>query len=205
MNDENKNLNNNQKPAKNGFFSKIGGAFKTAGIWLKRMFLGASKSLSQEDIFAVEKLESPAKLAVKSFFRRRLQVSALIVIGLLFLFVLIGPLFIKMDYTADVTMTDMAPNLSLRSVPSKMKNNVKTISSYSTFSVGLSNDNDLYVWGSTKNPISKEDLKNIPGELQGKKVAFAAAGFDHIIAITTEGKVVGWGKNNLAQDRKSVV
>jgi peptide/nickel transport system permease protein len=39
----------------------------------------------------------------------------------------------------------------------------------------------------------------LPGELEGKKIAYAVAGKDHIIAITTEGKVVGWGKNDLAQ------
>ncbi len=35
--------------------------FKTLWRWIKRMFCGASKELSQEDIFAVEKLESPSK------------------------------------------------------------------------------------------------------------------------------------------------
>ena len=199
MNDENKSLNNNQKPAKKGFFSKIGGAFKTCGTWLKRMFLGASKTLSKEDIFAVEKLESPGKIAVKAFFRRKLQVSALIVLASLFLFVFIGPLFIKMDVTADTTQMNMAPTLSLRKVPAKLKNNVRDISSYSTFSVGVSNDDQIFLWGFTKNPISKVDLKKLPGELEGKKIAFAAAGRDHVIAITTEGKVVGWGQNSLAQ------
>lgn len=205
---ENKNLNSNTPKEKNLFLrilGKIGLCFKTLWRWLRRAFMGADKELTKSDAFAVEKLESPGVIAVKAFFRRKLQVSALIVLGCMFLFVFIGPLFVKMDITADTTQMNMAPNLTLRSVPSKLKNNIKSISAYSTFSVGISNDDELYIWGASKNPISKEDFKNTPAELNGKKVAFAAAGKDHIIAITTEGKVVGWGNNTLAQYGKYVL
>ena len=202
---ENKNLNvnNSNTPKEKNIFlrilGKIGLCFKTLWRWLRRAFMGADKELAKDDVFFVEKLESPAAIAVKSFFRRKLQVSALIVLGCMFLFVFIGPLFIKMDITADTTQMNMAPNLSLRSVPSSLKKNIKSISAYSTFSVGISEDNELYIWGATKDPVSKDNFKNIPAELNGKKVAFAAAGKDHIIAITTEGKVVGWGKYTRAQ------
>ena len=200
---ENKNLNNSNTPKEKNaflrFLGKIGSVFKTLGSWLRRAFFGASKTLDKDDPLFVEKLESPAKIAVKEFFRRKLQVSALIVLGCLFLFVFIGPLIVKMDITADTTQMNMAPNLSLRSVPAKLKKNIKSITAYSTYSIGVSEDNEIYVWGASKAPISKEDFKNLPAELNGKKVAFAAAGKDHAIAITTEGKVVGWGQYMLAQ------
>lgn len=201
--EENKNLNNSNSPKeKNAFqrcLGKIASVFKTMGSWLRRAFFGASKTLDKDDPLFVEKLESPAQIAVKSFFRRKLQVSALIVLGCMFLFVFIGPLFIKMDIAADTTQMNMAPNMSLRTVPAKLKKNIKNISAYSTFTVGVSEDNELYVWGSTKNPITKENLKTVPKELEGQKVAFASAGKDHIIAITESGKVVGWGQNTLGQ------
>ena len=201
--EENKNLNNSNAPKEKNafqrFLGKIGSAFKTMGNWLRRAFFGASKTLDKDDPLFVEKLESPAQIAVKSFFRRKLQVSALIVLGCLFLFVFIGPLFIKMDIAADTTQMNMAPNMSLRSVPTKLKKNIKNISAYSTFTVGVSEDNELYVWGSTKNPITKENLKTVPKAIEGQKVAFASAGKDHIIAITESGKVVGWGQNTLGQ------
>ena len=201
--EENKNLNNSNSPKeKNAFqrcLGKIAAVFKTMGSWLRRAFFGASKTLDKDDPLFVEKLESPAQIAVKSFFRRKLQVSALIVLGCMFLFVFIGPLFIKMDIAADTTQMNMAPNMSLRTVPAELKKNIKNISAYSTFTVGVSEDNELYVWGSTKNPITKENLKTVPKELEGQKVAFASAGKDHIIAITESGKVVGWGQNTLGQ------
>ena len=70
--------------------------------WTKRMFLGASKELSEDDRFTVEKIESPSVMAVKAFFRRKLAVVALIVLISLFLFVFIGPKVVPMDvnYTA---------------------------------------------------------------------------------------------------------
>ena len=46
---------------KSNFLSSMG---KTLGRWFKRMFMGASKEIASDDIFAIEKLESPSKLAV---------------------------------------------------------------------------------------------------------------------------------------------
>ena len=199
----NNNLNNNTPQKEKGpigrFFSAIGRGFKTIGSWLRRTFLGASKTLDKDDPMFVEKLESPGIIAVKSFFRRKLQVSALIVLASMFLFVFIGPMFIPLDNTVDTTQMNMAPTSSLRKIPNKMKNDIQSISAYGTFSVGVSEEQDFYIWGATKDQISKQDLKKIPDELVGKKVAFAAAGKDHIVVITTEGKVIAWGSNSLAQ------
>ena len=172
-------------------------AAKTPLRWLKRMFFGASKEL---DVFEVEKLESPSKQAVKSFFRRKLAVGALIVLISLFLFVFIAPLLVPMDlnYT-DTLQANLPPNFSMLSVPAGLKNNVRTINGFSNFSVGVSNDNNFYIWGITKDSLTKLDFEAVPEDIQEGKVLTAAAGKDHIIAITTDGKIVGWGENNCGQ------
>ncbi len=174
--------------------------FKTVWRWTKRMFLGASKELTNDDIFAVEKLESPSKLAVKTFFRRKLAVGALVVLIALFLFVFIGPLFIPMDmnYT-DPLQANIAPNYSMLSVPRKLKNNVRDINGFANFTVGVSNDDTLYIWGYTKDALSKIDLSDFPDEIKAGEVLMASAGSDHIIALTTSGKLVGWGDQNRGQ------
>mgnify|MGYP001071148346 FL=1 len=119
--------------------------------WIRRMFMGASKELSQEEILAVEKLESPSKLAVKAFFRRKLAVVALIVLISLFAFVFIGPLFLPMDVNfTDANQANIGPVMSMRSVPSGMKNQIRTINGYANFTVGVSEDNTLYIWGYSK-------------------------------------------------------
>lgn len=178
----------------------ISAFFSTVARWAGRMFFGASKELGEMDIFEVEKLESPSRLAVKSFFRRKLAVGALIVLIALFLFVFIGPLFIPMNvnYT-DPLQANIAPNYSMLSVPSGLKNNVRDINGFSNFTVGVSNDNTLYMWGYTKNALSKTDISKFPDEIREGGVYMAAAGYDHVIAITVDGKIVGWGNATRGQ------
>ena len=88
------------------FFSRVGAGLclvgKTLWRWLSRMFMGASKSLAAEggNPMEVEALESPMRLAVKTFFRRKLAVGALILLIALFLLVFIGPLIWPMTMEA---------------------------------------------------------------------------------------------------------
>ncbi len=180
--------------------AKKPGVFATLGRWLKRTFFGASKELTQDEKLFVEKIESPSLMAVKSFFRRKLAVVALICLLLLFLFVFVGPYFFPMELTyTDPLQANIAPNYSLRSVPKELKGNIKSISGFSNFTVGVSKDNTFYIWGNTKNNLTGIDYAKTPDEIQPGKVAFASAGSNHIIAITTEGKVVGWGDNTSGQ------
>ena len=178
-----------------------GGLFATLSRWFKRMFFGGSKELFDEDGFAVESLDSPSVLAVKTFFRRKLAVGALITLIALFLFVFIGPKYFPMDlnYT-DPLQANMAPNYTLLSVPDELAGNVKDINGFSDFTVGVDNDNNFYIWGNTSNPLTGVDyVANMPAEIQSGNVVAAAAGSDHIIAITADGKVVGWGASGNGQ------
>lgn len=187
--------NNNEK--KPSALSKVASVLATPFRWLKRMFFGASKDL---DIFEVEKLESPSKQAVKAFFRRKLAVGALVVLVSLFLFVFIAPLFVPMNLNyIDTLQANLPPNYSMLNVPKELKDDVRTIDGFSNFTVGVSNDNTFYIWGVTKNALTKLDMSVLPDDIQEGHVYTAAAGRDHIIAITTEGKVVGWGANNCGQ------
>lgn len=197
------------------FFVKIG---KTVWRWTKRTFCGASKELAedgkkkdkkaekkeerQNKNLEVEKIVSPTKQVIKNFFRKPLAVISLVIVVCMFLFVIIGPIISPIDLGyMESTHVNLSPGLKFMSLPKNLKNNVRSISSYSFFSVGTDNDNNLYVWGSTKMPTaaSKSDMSVLPSDLKGKKVAFAAAGYDHAIAITTEGKVIGWGEYDCAQ------
>ena len=185
---------------KRGFFGTVLAVFETLLRWTKRMFLGASKDLAPVDIFEVEKLESPSKLAVKTFFRRKLAVAALVVLVSLFLFVFVGPLFIPMDinYT-DPLQANIAPNYSMLKVPSALKKDVKDINGFSNFTVGVSNSGTLYMWGYTKDVLKDTDLADFPEEIREGEVYMAAAGYDHVVAITTSGKIVGWGDSSRGQ------
>ena len=189
------------------FFTRVGAGIclvgKTLWRWTSRMFMGASKSLVSKggDPMEVEALESPMQLAVKTFFRRKLAVGALILLIALFLLVFIGPLIWPMDAAfTDANQANIAPNLSMRSVPRALrKAGIRDISSFGTFSVGVSQDNTLYMWGYTEDALVGHDYSKFPDEIEEGKVFAAAAGSDFVIAVTTEGKIVGWGDNTRGQ------
>ena len=212
MSENNNNINNDEvketAPENKSFLTKALDSVKALGKtlwrWTKRMFLGASKELSEMDVMAVENLESPSKMAVKTFFRRKLAVAALVVLVSLFLFVFLAPIFIpiNLNYT-DSLQANIAPNYSMLSVPKGLRNNVKTISGFANFTVGVSNDNTLYMWGYTEDALKNTDLSEFPEEIEEGKVYTAAAGSDHVVAITivdeNKGKLVAWGDKTRAQ------
>ena len=184
----------------NKISAAVKGVFATLWRWLKRAFFGAGRELADDERFTVEKIESPSIMAVKAFFRRMLAVVALIVLVSMFLFVFIGPYFFPMDlnYT-DPLQANMAPNNTLMKVPSELEDNIRNINGFSDFTIGVSQDDTLYLWGNTKNNLTNVDYTDFPDEIQAGKVAYASAGSDHIIAITTDGKVVGWGNSSNGQ------
>ena len=174
--------------------------FATLWRWTKRMFLGASKELTLDQKLAVEKLESPSVMAVKAFFRRKLAVVALVVLISMFLFVFIGPSIWEMDvnYT-DNLQANLAPNYTFLSVPDELAGNIASINGYGSFTVGVSKDHNFYIWGNQTNSLSDLDLSKRPADIRDGNVYMAAAGSNHVIAITMEGKVVGWGSNRNGQ------
>lgn len=174
--------NNNKK--KKGFFSTVGG-------WLRRMFVGTKADI---DVLAVEAIVSPGKQIVKNFFSRKLAVCALVVLVAMFLLVFIGPYFMPIDLEyINNSQKNASPGLNMMKVPSDMKDQIASISSKGTFTVGLSKDGTVYVWGSTLYDSTGIDFKNIPEAVVNSNIKFAAAGKDHAIAIADDGKIYGWG------------
>lgn len=180
--------------------------FQVIGGWLRRMFMGGSKEFAKEQeeknrINDVEEIVSPGKQILRNFMERKLAVGALCVVICMFLTVFIAPLFMTgySDSYTEVTQKNVQPCLSMMNVPSELKNDIKEISSYGAFSVGLSNSGKVYIWGSTQIGTTGYDVKDIPEEVQNAKIVRVAAGIDHVIAIDENGKVYGWGNNRLAQ------
>lgn len=173
-------------------------AFKRGWGWIKRSFCGSGFS-GETPIKDGEEIESPSKLLRKAFFGKKSAVIALVLLIGVFAFVFIAPLFIPMDvnYT-DPLQQNIAPDYSMRAVPKALKSSVKTIDGFADFTVGLSQDGEVFVWGNTKDRLHKTDLKKIPDALRGG-AAFVAAGKDHILALSSAGEVVGWGDKSCGQ------
>ena len=191
---------NDSASKKRNFSAVISSSFATLRRWTVRMVMGSDKEMAMMDITAVENLESPTRMAVRTFFRRKLAVVALIVLVSLFLFVFIGSLLLPMDINYnDPLQANISPNCSMLRIPRALSNNVKDINGFSNFTIGVSKDNTLYIWGNTKDALSKVDYSDFPEEIKVGNVYMAAAGSDHIIAITTDGAIVGWGDKSRAQ------
>lgn len=182
------------------------------GGWLQRFFKGGGNQLAddllgnmsdQEKANAadVEAIVSPMRQIVNNFLERKLAVTSLILLILMFITMFIGPLFMPKYYDSytEVTQQNMAPNMSLMSVPKELKSDIKMIDSYGSFSVGLSNAGKVYVWGSTQLGTTGVDIGQIPQEVLDAKIAMVAAGIDHIVAIGEDGKVYCWGSKTLGQ------
>ncbi len=177
---------------KKNFFGRLCG-------WARRVFFGGSRDLANS--IDVEEVVSPVQQIVRNFFERKLAVGALCVVIAMFLLVFIGPLFMPNYYDSytEVTQKNVAPTMSMLSVPSELKNDIKMIDSYGSFSVGLSNSGKVYVWGATQLGTTGIDISEIPEAVQNDTIAYVAAGIDHIIAISESGKVYGWGSNKHGQ------
>lgn len=161
---------------------------------LKKMLGGSRYSdMTLED----ERYDSPGKLAVKRFFRKPLATAALIILICMFLFVFIGPMFSPVDLTetgSEMLHTNVAPTMSLMKLPDDMKDGAVDISSRGTFTIGVSTDGNVYMWGyypSTSDP--RTNVMNIPAEVQNSKIVHVAAGSDHCVAISEDGHVYCWG------------
>ena len=172
-------------------------ALKIPFRWIKRTFFGAKAEFSGVEGKSVE---SPSHLFREAFFSKKTAVAALLLLAALFLFVFIAPAFVSLDinYT-DPLQQNVAPGYALRAMPRGLKNNIQDVNGFSDFTVGLSGDGEVFIWGNTKNKLNKTDLKKIPQSVTEEGALFVSAGKDHIIAITKSGKIVGWGDNSCGQ------
>lgn len=162
--------------------------------WLKRGIFGGKTEFSD-----LEKIESPSALLRQSFFEKKSAVAALCFLAVLFLFVLIAPLFVPLDvnYT-DPLQQNVAPTYSLRRVPRALKKQVAFIDGFSDFTVGLSKDGRPFVWGNAKDRLSGRNMREIPNAVRDGAVKIAG-GKDHALAVTKDGYLVGWGDKSCGQ------
>ena len=149
----------------------------------------------------VEEIVSPMRQIVNNFLSRKLAVGALVLLIVMFITMFVGPLFMPKysDSYTDVTQQNIAPNMKLAKVPGDLKNNIKMIDGYGSFTVGLSNDGYVYIWGSTKIGTTGVDVSEMPADLPQGNIAMVSAGIDHVVAIDNDGKIWCWGNKKLGQ------
>lgn len=166
--------------------------------WLGRMFFGASKSVRDE------RYDSPGKLAFKRFFQTPVAVVAVVVLVAIFGFVFIGSAIEPVDLTeagAEMLHSNVAPTQSFMKIPADMKDGAVDISSQGTFTIGVSTDGNVYMWGFNPNSATNDKINvlNVPEEVKNSKIVHVAAGADHCVAISEDGHVYCWGAYDVGQ------
>lgn len=160
---------------------------------LARLF-GGSKGLS---LYEEEQIQSPLKTVIKTFASNKVGMTALILFVLIFATVTIGPMIYPVDLSySEQSQVNVAPGMDLMKIPKEIEGRIKQIAVGPTFSVGLTEDGNVYTWGKTRitNTI---DMKDVPKDMG--KVVQIAVGFDHALAVNDQGEIFGWGNNRQRQ------
>ena len=190
--------------------------FRKVARWLVRGLLGTQfeekwfyrKNKENQDEDQKDKapddselIVSPGRQVFNRFLERKFAVFSVFVVLAMFAIVFIVPNFMPKYYDAftETTQKDLPPTLDFMNVPGELNGHIKMIDSYSSFTVGLSDEGKVYVWGIGAIGATGINVKNIPEEVRNAKIAFVAAGQDHIIAIGEDGKFYGWGSNRFGQ------
>ena len=191
--------------------------FHVISRWFVRWFMGRKYEEKMRDKAAEEEkkdsnvpddselIVSPAKQVLTRFLDRKFAVFSVFVVLIMFLVVFIGPKFMPKytDAYTEVTQKNLPPTRSMMKVPKELDGNIKQIDSYGSFSVGLSNDGDVYVWGVTKLGATSLNVKDIPEEVKEANIVLVAAGLDHVVAFADDGTFYGWGSDRFGQYTRS--
>ena len=155
----------------------------------------------ENDNLKEEAILSPGKVATRNFFRNPLGVIGLIMFVSIILIVFVGSAILPFNqYYSQGNLTNVAPGGAYMNFPKEMeKEGTSRISIGNTFSVGLSKENNVYVWGSDNSDKVLTIPEKVQEALDNKKVTDVAAGDRHIIVATDDNQIYGWGNNSFQQ------
>ncbi len=176
---------------------KIKDFFKRIARWINRgWFPDHELSVLEE-----EQLESPGRVVFNNFRSKKLAMAGVIIFFVIFLFVMIGPVFLPIDLSyQDSSQANLPPGYSYMAYPSELKGNVADIAPGYTYGFSLDTKGDVSVWGVTR-ITEKVDIGDVPEEVLDADIVSIAAGTDHVVALDSDNVLHIWGNNRLGQDR----
>lgn len=149
-----------------------------------------------------ETIESPWRAVVRKFIRNPLGLIGVVCFLLIFAIVFIGSAMLEFNpfYSAGA-MKNVAPGYGYLTIPSQLKQEgIADIQSGITFSVGLSKAGKVYVWG-VDTDENLQMPKAVQKELGDKKIRQIAVGDRHILVLTEDDTVLGWGNASFNQEK----
>ncbi|HBK86661.1 MAG TPA: peptide ABC transporter permease [Firmicutes bacterium] len=168
---------------------------------IKRLFV---KDKPQLSALEEEAIQTPAKTVMKNFLRHKLGILGLVGFICILAFSFVGSYLKPINLGhMETTLRNIRPGYNYLKYPSQLvKEGVKTISSGVSFSVGLSQAGNVYVWGTQPVYLLEgfsTSIHKIPEEVKQANIVQVTAGDRHILALDDRGKLYGWGLNNFQQ------
>lgn len=139
---------------------------------------------------------------IRAFFGGGGARLAAVVLTIIFLLVGVLPFFIpaELRYT-DNNLANIPPSFDQMSLEGSLSSGILDINGISGVSVGVDREGRVYLFGAASGSVG-ERIFTLPEEL-GEGVVSASCGYDHAIAVTRGGRIVGWGADELGQYGKS--
>lgn len=161
------------------------------------------KAPNENDALKEEAIRSPGQVALRNFLRNPLGVFGLVLFIALILVVFVGSAILPFNqYYSQGNLTNVAPGGAYMNFPKEMESEgTKKISIGNTFAIGLTNEGNIYVWGSDNEDKILTIPKKAKEALKNQKVIDVAAGDRHIIFATEDNQIYGWGNNSFDQTK----
>jgi len=150
------------------------------------------------DVLEEEAIRTPTKAIFHRLIRNKIFIIGFVMFFSVILFSFGGSLLFPLNiFHTELTNSNIRPSRNFLNYPRELDDlNIVKISSGVSFSVALTDDGDLHVWGTEPN-IEMDGLVelilDIPQEVQDAHIIDFAVGLRFIIALDDEGGFHGWG------------
>jgi peptide/nickel transport system permease protein len=166
---------------------------------LKNLFtrLFFPKAMKKQTSVTQEEMSlSPGKIIARNFFRNKLSTIGIVVFVFMFNFTFVLGFFFPLDlYYTNALQRNLPPSWSYLNYPAQLeREGVKDIQSGVAFSLGLSEEGNVFFWGT-----DVRDTKAIPAEVLNSNIVSISAGSQHAMAVADNGEIFFWGYNQVGQ------
>jgi peptide/nickel transport system permease protein len=177
---------------KNSNAKKAGRSFLNM---FKRLFV---RDKTLENVLEEDMLRTPAKLILLNLLRNKLAIIGIAGFTAILLFSFIGSQVFPLERTyTEMTNANIRPSRNFLRMPRELRDKdiVKIVSGVS-FSVALTSDGNLTVWGTECNRTManvSDRMYDIPQEIRDAHIVDIAAGGRFVICSDIDGNFYGWG------------
>ena len=177
---------------------KIGRSFLSM---FKRLFV---REKIEENLLEEEAMRTPAKVVFIKLIHNKMAIIGFVGFLIILLFSFVGSQIWPLErlYT-EMTNINIAPSRNFLKMPEELNDkNITKIVSGVSFSVALTDDGNLTIWGTECNLFLEgisEPILEIPQEIQDAHIVDVEAGMRFIICIDDEGNFYGWGHSGHGQ------